>query len=289
MIRILSLLVFLSFLMVGEHSDQAIWERSVKVTEPFIPETLTFAGEPVPLHRWDVYERLDKMLTVQVYDQATTLLVFKRAKRWEPRIKQILKEEGIPEDFFYVMLAESGARNVFSVKGAGGFWQFVPEAAMEYGLIVNSYIDERLDPEKATRAACKYLKNAKHRLGSWTNAAAGYNLGIYGLEKQMREQKEANFYNLHLNSETALYLFRVLAYKLIWENPKRYGYPDSLTFYSFPPYIVLKVTEPIPDLVDFAHQHSTSYAYLRYLNPWIVEKSLPKPPRGYYEIKLPIE
>lgn len=290
MARITPLFIFLSLLFIGEIMETKREPRNdvLIFNVPSIPETISFADEPVPLHRPDVYESLDKMLTVQVYDQATTLLVFKRAKRWEPLMKQILKEEGIPEDFFYLMLAESGARNVFSYKNAGGFWQFIPKTATEYGLIVNKFIDERLDPEKATRAACKYFKEAKKKLGSWTNVAAAYNMGIYGFQNQMTIQQADNFYDLHLNTETSHYLYRILAYKLIWEAPTRYGYPDSIQAYPFPKYIILKVTHSIPNLIEFAKNHRTTYAYLRYLNPWIIEKSLPQPPRGYYEIKLPI-
>ncbi len=213
----------------------------------------------------------------------------KRSKRWEHKIKNILLEQGIPLDFFYLMLAESASRNAYSYKGAAGFWQFIPSTARLYGLIVNKYIDERLDPIKSTYAACKYFKNAYKKFGNWTNVAASYNMGIGGLAKACALQKENNFYNLYLNKETSNYIFRILAYKILFENPTAYGFPPrkSLKGYSEPATYSVKITSAIPDLVAFAKKYNTSFRMLKLLNPWILSTTLPYPPRGEYIITLP--
>jgi membrane-bound lytic murein transglycosylase D len=191
-----------------------------------IPVGISFAGEKPPLADPDVIERLDREIHVNTYWQSNSLLMFKRANRFFPVIEPILKANGVPDDFKYLALIESGLTNVVSPAGAVGFWQIMKGTGLDYGLEINNEVDERYHLEKATEAACKYLLDAKEKFGSWTLAAASYNMGMNGLEKQLERQKATNYYNILLNAETARYVFRILAVKAILENP---GSMDSIS------------------------------------------------------------
>ena len=188
------------------------------------PDSVSFAGERVPLEYFDVKEALDRELHVNTYWQSQTIFMIKRANRYFPEIEAILKEEGVPDDFKYMAMAESGLTNSVSPSNAAGFWQFLKKTSEENGLQVNSEIDERFNIEKSTHAACKFLKNAYAKYGNWTMAAASYNMGKQGLSKQEDFQKEDNYYNLALNEETSRYIFRILAFKLVIKNPELYGF-----------------------------------------------------------------
>ena len=237
---------------------------------PSLPSSLTFAGEPVPLHVPDVAERLDRELLVNSYFHSNTLLALKRMQRYIPQLERLLRENEVPDDFKYLALAESLFGNVTSPAGASGFWQLMPDTARGYGLLVNEEVDERYHLPKATVAACKYLKRARDRFGSWTNAAASYNRGMSGLDRALKKQGVSSYYDLFLNDETSRYLFRILALKEVLSNPQRYGFdfaPDqgyaSLPTRSFP------VESSIPDLPKFALEQGTNYKTLRLYNPWI--------------------
>ena len=178
-----------------------------------LPKELDFAGERVPLEIPDVYERLDREFLVNTYWQSNGLLLIKRSNKYFPIIEPILKRNGVPDDFKYLALIESGLLDVVSPSGASGFWQFMKAAAIEHGLEVNNNVDERYHLEKATQAACDYLKKAKQSTGSWTMAAAAYNAGIAGMNNQVTAQQTSNYYDLWLNTETSRYIFRILAVK----------------------------------------------------------------------------
>ncbi len=255
---------------------------------PAVPNTLTFAGEPVPLQVPDVAERLDRELLVNSYLHATTLLGLKRMQRYEPEIKAILKEHDLPEDFIYLALAESLFGQVTSPAGAAGFWQLMPDTARGYGLIVNGEVDERFHVEKATLAAIKYLKSAKGRFGSWTNAAASYNRGMGGLGRALQQQGVNNYYDLYLNDETSRYMFRILALKEVLGNPQKYKFelPAGDGYQPLPTRTV-KVTSTIADLPAFALQQGTNYKTLRLYNPWIKDYTLTVAQGKEFELKLP--
>jgi membrane-bound lytic murein transglycosylase D len=189
-----------------------------------LPASATFAGEEVPLDDPEVRERLDRELTVNSYWHSSTIFLLKRANRFFPVIEPILKEEGIPDDFKYVCMAESGFDNVVSPSGAAGFWQFLKTTGAIYGLVINTEVDERYNLEKATRAACKYFNDAKNQTGSWTAAAASYNMGTAGVLKQQTNQQESAYYHLFLNSETSRYVQRIIALKMVHQHPKDFGY-----------------------------------------------------------------
>ena len=194
------------------------------VVAPAIPSHMTLAGEEVPLNDFGVREALDRELIVNTYRHSGTILYMKRASRWFPVIKPILAEEGVPEDFKYLAVIESGLSQVVSPAGASGFWQFLKKTGPEYGLEVSSTVDERYHVEKATRAACLYLKEAYEKFGSWSLAAASYNMGMSGVTKRLKEQGVDNYWDLHLNSETARYVYRILAVKKVLESPASFGF-----------------------------------------------------------------
>ncbi len=252
-----------------------------------IPEELNFAGEPVPVDNFEVLERFDRELLVNTYWQSQTLLFFKRANRWFPVIEPILAEQGVPDDFKYLALIESGLMNVISPANAAGYWQILPSTGRELGLEVNTEIDERYHVEKSTVAACKFLKDAYSRYNSWTLAAAAYNMGRAGLNRQLTNQKMTSYYDLWLNDETSRYVFRILAIKTIFENPQGHGFHfREQDLYPPLEYYTVTVNSTINDLVEFAHSHQITYKELRTLNPWLRRTSLPNRTGKEYEIKI---
>ena len=252
-----------------------------------LPDSLLFAHEPVPLHLADVRERLDRELHINVYWHSSTIFLLKRARRWLPQISTILEKHGIPEDFKYVAVIESGLSNVTSPSDAVGFWQFVEGTGKEYGLEINKYVDERYDPLKATEAACLYLKDAHERFQNWTNVAASYNRGMNGLRRAIENQQTDNYYDLYLNSETSRYMFRVLACKEIFEHPEKYGFEISEDHLYLPEEVThVEVTETIEDLVQFSIDHGTNYKLLKRFNPWLMDYKLPVKKEKVYRIAV---
>jgi len=254
-----------------------------------IPDSLSFAGEPVPIEAWDLRERFDREILVNTYWQSNTMLYFKRAHRWFPVIEPILAAMGVPDDFKYLALIESGLMNVVSPAGAAGYWQLLESTGCELGLEVNPQIDERYHVEKATMAACKYLLDAKARFGSWTLAAAAYNMGNAGINRQIANQKVTDYYDLHLNEETSRYMFRILAIKMIFSDPRASGFHfREKDLYPPLAFKTITVDTTITDLPAFALQQGTNYKTLRLLNPWIRSTELPNRSRKVYEIKMPV-
>lgn len=254
---------------------------------PPLPDELYFAGEKVPLENYWVREALDRELTAICYHHSTTLLCLKRAGRYFPTIEKILDEEKMHADFKYLCVAESGLANVVSPAKAAGFWQFLSATGKTYGLEINAEVDERYHLEKSTRAACRYLKNAKGQLGSWALAAAAYNMGEAGVRNQMNLQSLNNYWDLYLNSETARYLYRILAYKLVFENPHIYGVHIS-NEQKYQPINSKEVTvsTTIPDLYNFCQKHNITYRELKELNPWLRSTKLTVI-NNTYSIKIP--
>jgi len=261
--------------------------HGVKIFE--LPEILTFAGEAVPLDQPDILERFEREIYVNAYWHSNTVLLMKRAGKFLPTMEKILSQYGIPDDFKYVALIESGLMNVVSPAGARGFWQFMESTAKEKGLEVSKDVDERYHFEKSTEAACKYLREAYARFGNWTNVAASYNMGMAGLSRRKSEQKMTDFYSLLLNEETSRYIFRILAMKEIFEDPIKYGFElqkDDL--YTMPITRDLVVTESIENLTDWAIRHNSNYKELKVYNPWLRSNKLSVRKGGSYKIILPV-
>ena len=253
-----------------------------------IKKSYSFAGESLPVDNFDVRERLDRELLVNSYYHSSTIQYMKLANRYFPRIEKILKRNGIPDDFKYLAVAESGLRNVVSKAGATGFWQLMKPVAKELGLEVYSEVDERYDYEKSTEAACKYLKKLKEQYGSWINAAGAYNLGMRKFSQAMEREKETDYLNLNLNEETMRYIFRIVAIKEIMTHPAQYGFYISGND-KYPPldnYFEVKVTSNIENLGDFAHKYNITYRQLKIYNPWLRSHKLTVKKNTYY-IKIP--
>ena len=254
-----------------------------------IPEKISFAGEEVPLDKKDIKKRLDKELLINMYWQSNMLLLIKRSSEYFPIIVDILEEENIPDDFKYLAVIESGLENVTSPAGARGFWQIMPQTAREYGLEVNKNVDERCHLEYSTRMACKYLKKAKKKLGSWTLAAAAYNRGIRGITNKIKQQKVDTYYDLHLGKETKRYIFRILAVKEIMNNPKNYGFVLKEKHLYTPIRLDNKISidTPITNIALFAKEIGINYKILKIYNPWLLENHLNNRSKKRYEISFP--
>ena len=255
-----------------------------------VPDHVVFAGEEMHLDEPDLKERMDKELLVNTYWQSNTLLMMKRAHQFFPIIERILKEEGVPEDFKYLALIESGLENLRSPAGAKGFWQIMRATGKEYGLEVNANVDERYHIELATRVACRYLKKAKAKLGSWTLAAASYNRGISGIRRVLEKQQVSDYKDLLLGTETKRYVFRILAVKAILEAPEQYGFvlPEAQKYPAFS-YRTVLVDTAITNIADFAQKMGVNYKTMKRFNPWLLENHLNNKSRKRYHIALPMD
>lgn len=258
------------------------------VTGVKIPNSIDFANEKVPVEDFDVKESLERELLINSYWHSQTLMLLKKSTRYFGMIEPILKKYNLPDDFKFLALAESGFSNVTSPAGAVGFWQFVPETAKEYGLEVNEEVDERYHIEKSTEAACKFLISSYNIYKSWTMAAASYNAGRKGINKQIQRQYTGNYYDILLNDETARYIFRIVALKIIFNDPKKYGFEIRKEDYYQPiPYSEVTVKTPITDLAKFAFEKRTNYKMLKMLNPWFRDNVLTNIKGKSYVIKIP--
>tara|TARA_B100001093_G_scaffold18810_1_gene17046 strand:- start:670 stop:1593 length:924 start_codon:yes stop_codon:yes gene_type:complete len=263
-------------------------EPTYKVYALELPDTLSFAGEKVPLDSPDLRERLDRELLVNTYWQSNMMLLLKRANKYFPTIEKILNEEGVPGDLKYLSVIESGLENVVSPAGARGFWQIMRTTGREYGLEVNSNVDERYHIAFSTRMAAQYLKKAKKKFGSWTLAAASYNRGMSGIQRNLNTQKVESYFDLRLGQETSRYVFRVLAVKEIIENPSKYGYVfDDTDLYCSVPVRLHGLDTAISNLTAFAEKMGVNYKILKIHNPWLLQNHLNNRSRKYYEIAIP--
>ncbi len=259
------------------------------VYSPPVPKQMTFAGHRIVFDRQDMYERLDRELSQMTYSHAATMLMLKRAPRYFPMMREVLKANGVPEDMVYLAAIESSLNpRAYSGAKAAGLWQFMPSTAKEYGLEVTEYVDERYHPEKATAAAARFLKKAKTKYGNWESAIASYNGGQGRITKELDSQLAESAFDLYLVEETSRYMFRVLAAKLLMENPAKFGYRlrDSQLYKPFECREAI-VDGTIDDLPAWAKSNGTTYAELKELNPWIRAKKLPVAQGKSYTVKLP--
>jgi membrane-bound lytic murein transglycosylase D len=263
--------------------------ESIQWRAPQVPEQLSFAGEKAPIDRWDVREKFEKEYLQNYYSQGNIIYLIKLAKRNFPVISERLKANGVPDDFKYLCIAESNMQSwAVSKSGAVGYWQFMNGTAPGYGLEVSSQVDQRQHLEKATDAACRYLKQAYSKFGNWTAAAASYNCGMGGYASQASFQRTNNYYDLQLPEETNKYIYRILTFKHLIENAESLGFiVKEDEKYDNIPTRKLVVTSTISDLAQFAISNGTTYKMLRNLNPWIRGKSLHVSGGKSYTIFLP--
>ncbi len=264
--------------------------QDYKIISPKIPNNITIFGEGVPLENFEVYERVDREILVNTYWHSATILAIKRAARWFPVIEPILKQNNIPDDFKYLAVVESNLENVVSPAGATGYWQFIKSAAKQYDLEVNDEVDERYNIEKSTQAACKYLNTSYSMFGNWTMSASSYNAGINGINKWSRLQKTTNYWNLVLGSETSRYVARIIALKLIMENPSAYGYDlKDGDLYKPLRFKEVALNTSVKDFADYAATIGINYKTLKLYNPWLRDTELKNKSGTTYQIKVPVD
>ncbi|QGY43333.1 transglycosylase SLT domain-containing protein [Maribellus comscasis] len=270
--------------------EEVVVVKHTEYRSPFIPDSVAFAGEWLPLNRFDVKEALDRELLSNAYFHSQTMRYIKLAPRYFSIIEPILKEKGVPEDFKYLAVAESGLNpRAVSPAGAVGFWQFLRGTAQEYGLVINSEVDERYHVEKATYAACDYLLKAYRKYQSWTMVAAAYNAGPTGMARQILRQKSESYFDLLLVEETGRYVFRIAALKLIMENPELYNfYISEDEKYPVITTRIVEVDGAVEDFADFAKEQGINYKLLKDFNPWLRQTYLKNPGAKKYVIEIPV-
>lgn len=282
----------LMMLTSGNNPERSEQEKPVVLSMTAsveIPDSMLFAGERITFDRYDKRERMDRELNSFTYFHSTTMLLFKRANRIFPIIEPILREQGMPDDLKYLALIESSLDpRAVSPARAAGLWQFMQSTAREHGLEVTATVDERYHIGKSTLAACRYLKSAYRKQGSWRGAALSYNGGQRRITSEMREQRAEDPLDLWLVEETTRYYYRMLAAKILFENPQRYGFvikPDHL--YKPIAFNEVEVNSTIPDLALFAKEHSITYAQLKEFNSWLRSSKLSNASGKSYTLLIP--
>ena len=276
--------IFFLSLIISLH----LFSQNYQIEYPEIPKEITFCEELVPINQFDILERFEKEMIVNTYWHSKTLLTYKRSKKYFPIIEEILKKNNMPDDLKYLVVAESGLENVTSPAGAKGFWQFMKKTAQQYNLEINEEIDERYNLEKSSQAACEYLQELYDMFNDWTLAAAAYNMGQNALKRNIKKQKVNNYYDLKLNDETSRYIFRIVAYKTIYESPEKYGFhirnhnfQENIETYS------INVSESIEDLAKYALDLGVNYKIIKNFNPWILKNNLTINNGKLYKLTIP--
>ena len=272
-------------------SGQAVYEsEEIHKKAPAVPQFVVFAGDTVRFDRQDFYERMDRELISFTYMHTNTTLMLKRSARYFTIVEPILREQGIPEDFKYLMAIESNLDpRALSPAGAAGIWQVVRSTAQAHGLEVSSEVDERYNVEKETVVACEYFKEAYGKFGDWLTVAASYNAGQNGIQRRVAAQRQDTALELWMAEETSRYIFRLLAAKMLFENPAAFGFdvtPADMYPY-IPPRTVVTVSGPVPSLVDFAEEHGATYAALKEANLWLRSDKLTNKSGRTYRIAIP--
>jgi membrane-bound lytic murein transglycosylase D len=255
-----------------------------------LPENVTFAGEKMPLDNFDTKESLQREILTTAYRHSSTIMIIMRAHRYLPLIEKILKKNNVPDDFKYLVAAESEYSNMVSPAGATGFWQIMPETGKEEGMEINTVVDERYDVERSTQFACEYFLKSYEKYGNWTLAAASYNGGRGGVDEQIDIQHQNNYYDLLLSEETARYIFRAVAYKMVITDPESFGFkiPEKDLFPELS-YFEVKVDTAVTDFSAFAQKFGTNYKILKLLNPWLRKPYLTPKSNKEYMIKIPAD
>jgi len=258
---------------------------------PEVPQSVTFCGQRIDLTRFDRYERMDRELLAFTYMHSTSIQMIKKANRYFPIVEPILKKNGIPDDFKYLMVIESNLNpNARSSAGAAGLWQFMKTTGREYGLEVNDNIDERYHVEKATAAACQYLKDAYEKYQDWVAVAASYNAGQARISSQLEKQYVKDALDLHLVEETARYVYRIIAAKIMFQDPTRFGFElKASQLYQPIPYREIVIDFEISNLAEWALKHGTTYSMLKIMNPWLRQDFLQNKSRRTYILQIPKE
>jgi len=263
---------------------------SIISAQPRVPDYVVFAGDTVRFDRADLRERMDRELIAFCYSHTNSTLMIKRANRYFPQIEPLLKASGVPDDLKYLMVIESNVDpKAVSTAGAAGLWQFMKTTAQGFGLVVNNEVDERYNTEKATLAACKYLKQAYAKYKDWMTTAASYNAGQGNISKRLVDQHQDSAMDLWMVEETSRYMFRILAAKIYFQNPALFGFSFTREelYPNIPPREEVEVSGPIDDLVAFAEKYGVSYYALKSANLWLRDTKLVNKERKTYYIAIP--
>lgn len=281
-------LMFMSAKDLSEKEEKAIHSLPQVIRAVPIEDYVDLGGERIPIERHDVRERLDRELMVNSYWHSNTIQNIKMSNRFFPTIERILAEEGVPDDFKYLAVAESDLRLKTSYAGAKGYWQFMKAAGKQYGLEINDEVDERYHIERSTKAAAKYIKYLKNRFGSWTNAAAAYNMGPTRYNRLTKSQGSVNYFDLNLNDETSRYVFRILAFKYILSDPEKFGFiiHNEEKYQPLDNFYIETVDKSVPSWSKFAKDRGISYRDLKVYNPWLIDSKLTVV-KNTYQVKIP--
>ena len=270
----------------GEAAEEA--HVALHPVAPAVPEYVVFAGDTVRFDRDDLYERMDRELIAFTYSHTLSTLILKRSDRYFSLVTPILKEQGVPEDLKYLMAIESNLDpKALSKSGAAGLWQFMKPTAQQYGLVVDKEVDERYNMEKETVAACRYLKEAYKRYGNWMTVAASYNAGQGGVSKRLKEQSAGSAMDALLPDETSRYMFRILACKMLLENPEAFGYSQLERYPVRQNARNFTINGSIPSLYKFAKDRGVSYFALKEANLWLRDTLLTNKAGKQYKIVIP--
>ena len=281
--------LFFNAINKSETDPETSTSKTYKIKALKLPNNLNLAGERVPLEIPDVKERMERELLVNTYWQSNGLLLIKRANKYFPILEPLLKKHGLPDDFKFLALAESAFIDETSSVGAAGMWHFMKATGKEYGLEINSNVDERYNIELSTKVAAEYLKRSYKRFNSWTLAAASYNAGSYGVSKRLDAQEVNNYYDAKLPDETERYVLRIIALKEVISNPKKYGFVfDNEDLYTLTKTRTIKVDTAISNITHFAKKFGMNYKEFKIYNPWLRENNLNNKSRKVYEIKIPV-
>ena len=295
----LPVMAAVALIFLGSTDNSALAEQNLLPKEreieqeirlPQLPEAISFAGEAAPLHYFDVREALHRELTSLCYLHGSISYIIRLDGRYGPTIRRVLREEGVPEDLYYLCITESMLQPLVSPANAAGYWQFLAGTAREYGLVVNSEVDERYHIEKSTKAAAAYLKKAYQDFGSWTLAAAAYNTGPKNVRDRMAIQSLNDYYEMQFVEETSRYVFRILAHKLILTDPERYGFMIAKEE-LFPEleYREVEVRGKVENWSVFAAEHNTNFKMLKIYNQWIRSNKLDNSQNKTFVVKVPKE
>ena len=282
-------LILFAFLAINVPSSLKAQALPTNFSTHDVPSSITFCGKNSDLTRYDRYERMDRELLAFTYMHSTSIQMIKKANRYFPIVEPILKANGIPDDFKYLMVIESNLNpNARSSAGAAGLWQFMQTTGREYGLEVNKNIDERYHVEKATEAACKYLKDAYDKYQDWIAVAASYNAGQARISTQFEKQQVNDMLDLFLVEETARYVYRIIAAKIMFSNPSAFGFRlRTKDLYMPIPYKEATVNTGISNLAEWAKKQGITYALLKNMNPWLRDNFLQNVSKRTYTLKIP--
>ncbi len=284
------LIVLFAFCCIGA-SAQGMYQPpqgDLHLSPPAVPEYIVFAGDTVRFDTAEKYERMDRELMSFTFMHTTSMLMLKRSGRYFPQVEPVLRQKGVPDDLKYLMVIESNLDpKALSVAGAAGLWQFMKTTAKEFGLEVGAEVDERYHIEKETSAACEFLLRAYRLFGNWPTAAASYNSGMGGMVKRIAEQKRGSSFDLWLPEETTRYVYRILAAKMLFENPAAFGFNVTERYPYVPPRLTVTTSSSIPSLVEFAESYGVSYAELKRANLWLRDVRLTNKENRTYSIVIP--